>query len=267
MRRIFLYSCFLFLLTVQMSLAETITLNLPEVEAEVGSTVEVPLKVEGAEQMVAWQLVLVHDPEKLQVIDAVPGKLLEDSSGLLEVNSDTPGRTWIASAAMQPIAGDGNLIVVRYEVIGQSGDNTELNIEKAEAWQGNETEILINTESGSIAMTDGGSLWWLLLAALLAAVILGLGLFALIRYKHLFSRLPQLQLPHAEPPTAGPPVAEPPTFHQSLQASHEKIVVNCPNCSRKLKAKLEMAGRKAVCVKCGEAMVIPPLAMPASMAT
>lgn len=260
MFRQYLAGCLLLLFLSNAALAETITLKLPEVDARVGDQIRVPLSVQGAKQMVAWQLVLVHDPSLLRVVETEPGELLDSANALLEFNSDNDGRIWIASASIQPISEDGELAVVIYEVIGEAGEKCSLTLEKAEAWQANETEILIETANGMVVVAAGANLPWL--AGIILAAIAALTVPLLV-YRQSRNRGGSMY--------ARSHVSRP-TFREDPLAGHGcsdafKIRITCPGCGKSLTAPARAAGKSARCSTCGEPMVVPRIAQLAMVAT
>ncbi len=234
------------------SRAETVTLSCPEVEATVGDKVDVVLNINGARSLAACQFAVVHDPKVLKVAEVSPGRLLENVNGMYEINSDTSGQTRAAGAFMQPISEDGELLKIAYEVIGEVGNSNPIRIEQAQAWQSNETEILIETDAGLVTINGVGgfALFWMV-TLFLASALTG-GVFVYVR---------QNRRPAATTPIPPPiQVDQPPTPPLAQNPPKLSIRVQCPACQKKLLAPRNKAGKRARCPGCEQQIVVPHMA-------
>jgi len=97
----------------------------------------------------------------------------------LEFNAQTPGRLGLGLVTLDGIQGDGTLAIVRFEVIGSSGQSSALNLEKAEAWEiTSYMPVLVTTEPGQVTVGGGSSLWLLVAVLCCAGLILVAGVVA-----------------------------------------------------------------------------------------
>ncbi len=164
--------------------ASSITLRVPIMEAKQGGTVDLPVQATGAPGVGALQMDLVYDGAVLKP-DTVTKGLLLGSNALLQSNTDTTGRVMIALATLDGIKGDGDIVTVRFKVIGQAGQTSSLKLENALAWEGaSHQDILIKTEAGQIKVTGGSSFpIWIIIIVIAVILLLVLIIFLSRRSK------------------------------------------------------------------------------------
>lgn len=178
--------------------AAPVTLSLPTIEAKPGDVIELPISAKGAKGMSGLQMLLTFDPAVLEVVvsdDAEKtfskGKILPERAIARVATEDmTPGRLPIvfvggvdeAKKQMFAVEEDGVLLTVRFRVIGQSGQKAALAIEKAEAFQLNDMDMLVKTEAGEVAVIAVSNEFpWLWIA-------IGIGVLALLLLLVLMTR-------------------------------------------------------------------------------
>lgn len=159
--------------------AESVTVAAGSAKGAVGSTVKIPILIQGAQDLGALQMDLVFDPAVLEVESVEPGALL---SGLVDSNAVAPGRLRIAMATSQAVNGDGELLTISFKVLG--GGQTPLTPEMVEAWQAATSfSMMATTQAGSFT-SDGGVFLMVALAALAVGILAILGLaFFMVRRK------------------------------------------------------------------------------------
>jgi hypothetical protein len=96
--------------------AATATLTIPDSSADYLATVEIPVRVTGVEGLVSADLFLVYDSTVLSLQSVRLGALV--SSFALAYNDSTPGLLWASLAGSAPVSGDGDLLVLTFDVIG-----------------------------------------------------------------------------------------------------------------------------------------------------
>jgi hypothetical protein len=249
------------------ALAGTVTLSVPNVEAQPGQEVEVAVAVKGAKGMRAFQLVLTYDPAVLEVVkdaDAsravTRGKILPENS-LLNVYTTSipppvgsdgkssgeptavkPGRIPVlflgagdaSKKTIQALEDDGTLLTIRFRVVGQPGVKSPLALERAEAFQGDGLSMLVKTEPGELTVVSGSAFqtWWLLL--LIPVALLFLLLALMMRRKR------------------SPGRGEPELVALPLDSSARHT---CVKCKRVITIPPSMAGQPFKCPACGTAQM------------
>ncbi|MBI1372812.1 MAG: hypothetical protein GC159_08635 [Phycisphaera sp.] len=144
-----------------------VTLSLPTLESNAGQSVDVPIAIKGAKGVSAMQALLTYDPAVLEVVtDAqdpdrtmTRGDVLPDNA-ILKLFTETPGRLPLlflggANAndkAIHAITGDGTLATVHFKVKGAGGQKTALALEKIEAFQVNDMDLLARAEPGALTV-------------------------------------------------------------------------------------------------------------------
>jgi hypothetical protein len=149
----------------------SVTARPASLEATAGSTVDLPIQVQGAAGICAMQMDVVYDATFLAPQTVKRGALL--GNGLLESNTDKPGRVKIALVTLDGIKGDGTVAIVGFKVLGQKGKSSALNLENSLAWEGStHLNVVVNVEAGRITIVDKGGLpWWIWLVAVLILLL------------------------------------------------------------------------------------------------
>lgn len=177
----------LFLITLLMSTiavasAAAMTIGTGTLEAQTGSTLEVPIQLGGAPGVGALHVELVYDPQVLAP-EAVTKGALAGNNALLESNLARPGRVVFGLVTLDGIKGDGTVATVKFKAIGNAGAKSALRFENCAAWEGGtHAEVLVTTQDGQVTIASGFPTWLLLaLIALIAFVILLLIIFLMMR--------------------------------------------------------------------------------------
>jgi hypothetical protein len=189
------------------ALAATVTLRVGSVQAQAGSTGEVPIEAVGAPGFGALHMELVYD-SKVLTPDTVSSGTLAGKNALLDFNPATPGRILIGLITTDPIKGDGPLASVRFKVAGAEGTSSALTLEKCQAWENiTLAEVLVKTEAGKATIVGGLPFWLLpLLIALVAMFLLFLLFLLFLRRRRAQPQPAAVQPVYSAPP---PPVAAP----------------------------------------------------------
>ena len=115
--------------------AASVTVALPDVQAAPNSEVKVPIQVRGAQGMGPFQMDLTYDPVLLAVKTVSEGDSI--LVGLFDFNVVEPGRLRVVMTGdpKTPVRGDGELLVVTFQVHGEAGKSCTLGVDKARAWE------------------------------------------------------------------------------------------------------------------------------------
>lgn len=224
--------------------AQTATVRVESVEAPAGQVAEVPVIVDGSPGIAAMHLELTYDPNVLAVDSVEVGSLMAGNA-LAAFSTDEPGRVVISLAAAEDVTGDGPLAVAKFQVNGEVGQISALDLEYVEAWDESGFDLVVDTEAGEFTVGSAGLPLWLLavLGALLLLVIL---LVVLIARR----RKPALA-PAATPAAAPYPVDRAPVAPvQPQQPRPEGEAAPgpkfCGNCGQRLEPG------KRFCIHCGQ---------------
>ncbi len=250
----------------------TVTLSVPRLEAATGTEVEVPILVKGAKGMSALQARLTYDPAVLEVVkDAADpdkavtkGKILPDNAIFKVYTTTIPvhngdavpvkpgglpivfvGGTNKEKKEYFAVQEDGTLATIRFRVIGQGGQTTPLALDRVQAFQSNDMDMIVKTEPGEVSVR--AAIPWLWIAVGAGALLLLLLLLAVGRRK----QQPQAPLAYAgaAPQGAGVPVFQPEGATFQYQ---------CTKCGGTLKLPVLLAGKQVQCSACGTTQVAVP---------
>jgi hypothetical protein len=112
-----------------------------------GSTVEVPINLEGASEVGSMDIVLNYDADVLSAVDVKAGAL--GKNALIDSNTARKGEVIIALADSSGINGDGAVASVAFEVIGDVGTTSYLTLEEVLVHNLDLGEIIPNTVNGT----------------------------------------------------------------------------------------------------------------------
>jgi hypothetical protein len=103
----------------------------------------------------------------------------------LQSNTDKAGRVMIALATLEGFKGDGEVVNVRFKIVGQSGQSSALNIENAFVWEGSShQDVQVKTEAGQIKIINDSGFWiWIILGVIVILILLLVLLFIMRRSK------------------------------------------------------------------------------------
>lgn len=163
---------FLGLVLPARTFAATVTLGIPEVQAQAGGTVDVPINASGATGLSAIHFELLYDPQVVTP-DTVSRGTLAGNNALIDFNAGNPGRLLVGIATLDAIKGDGPLAIVRFKVADKSETTAALTLDHSRAWEsGEHAEVLVKTEPGKITIAGGSTFFILALVAICLAILL-----------------------------------------------------------------------------------------------
>jgi hypothetical protein len=133
--------------------AATMTVSVDSATVNAGSKTVIPVTVSGASNLGAMDLVITYDPSVLKFSGADLGEI--STNGMIDSNSATPGTVKIAIVDTKGVSGGGVLVKMTFDVIGQNGAKSPVNIQVAGAWNLDLVDILTSVSSGT--MSVGGA--------------------------------------------------------------------------------------------------------------
>ena len=117
-----------------------------------GTDVQIPVSLKGISGEIGnIDLVLAYDSTVLEATEVIGGSLTKDS--ILESNI-TPGNIRIALADSEGFSEDGSVIYVRFNVIGNPGTSSPLDITASYANGADYESLQIQSNDGTFSVTD-----------------------------------------------------------------------------------------------------------------
>jgi hypothetical protein len=156
--------------------AASMTVSIDSTSVGAGSKATIPVKVTGANNLGAMDLIVTFDSSVLKFSNGDIGEA--SPNGMVSFNDQTAGSVKIALADSKGITGDGNLVKLTFDVIGANGAKSEMNVNVLGAWNEDLTDIQTTTSGGTV--TVGGAKSPLSAATVLIG-ILGAGLLVMLR--------------------------------------------------------------------------------------
>lgn len=227
------------------TMADTVTISIANTTARTGDQVEIPVVVEGASGMSALQVLLTYDPQVLEFSsassDVVRGEIVPRNA-ILQAQTNVPGRLPIiflggadvANKQVFAVEKDGTLLTLRFKVIGSAGEKSPFGLERAEAFQINEMDLMVETKVGELSVQTEFAWWWPAVAG--GVVLVALVIWRLTRGTR--RRDPSRPTRNDEPELVA--VAE-----------DESIRHQCLGCGRSMTIPSSLIGKKFKCPKCG----------------
>ncbi len=134
----------------QAQLANTASLTLPHLYAEPGERITVTLEIAPDQaEVYGADVVVSYDPTVVSATSASAGDAARDF--LTESNLNQPGLVRAAVAGAQPITDDGHLLELVFDVVGELGDTSPLEITAAEL---NEGGVTVPRQDGSVSVVN-----------------------------------------------------------------------------------------------------------------
>ena len=130
--------------------AGTPSLALPNLYAEPGERITVTLAITlNQAEVYGADIVVSYTPSVLLAVSVSSGDVAQDF--LTVSNLNQPGLVRVAMAGAQPVTGDGHLLTLVFDVVGELGDVSPLQITAAEL---NEGSVPAQRQDGSISVVD-----------------------------------------------------------------------------------------------------------------
>jgi parallel beta-helix repeat protein len=97
-------------------------ISIPEMETSAGKRIQVPIAINDATGLSAGGITMKYNPTVLQAVDYAPLKLL--NGYYWKANTNLTGEVRFAFASAEPAKGQGNLLMVEFEVLPSSEGKT-----------------------------------------------------------------------------------------------------------------------------------------------
>lgn len=154
--------------TASVAQAGELEIKVGNVEATAGGEVEVPITVKGGKGVEGLQFVLTFDDKVLKHESVDAGEI----AGAADVDAKEreTGAVRVAMIPEKTIDSDGQLLVAKFKVLGESGSKSAIELSEVRAWEfGSEAplEMLVSAESGEVTVIGKG------LPVNLTAIIVG----------------------------------------------------------------------------------------------
>ncbi|AKB85277.1 hypothetical protein MCMEM_1224 [Methanococcoides methylutens MM1] len=128
---------------------------MSDTTAAVGGIVEVPIDLEGAEDVGSLDISLMYDPAVLQAVGVEPGELGDNA--YIESNTGNEGVVIIALADSSGITGDGSVAVVSFRVLGDVGSSSFMTLVDVSVHNTDLVEVISPTIDGTLSVTEDAS--------------------------------------------------------------------------------------------------------------
>ena len=156
MKKMLLLVCLLCLLyslcLVSLASASGLTVSVSDTVGAPEDTVKVPINLEAASDVGSMDIVLTYDSNVLRAVAVEASKL--GKNALIESNTAEEGEVLIALADSSGITGDGELAIISFEVLGDSGTTSPLTLESVMVSNTELVELVTTTESGTFSVEE-----------------------------------------------------------------------------------------------------------------
>ena len=140
---------FCYSLSVGFALAEQVEVTVSNAQGSNGSTIEVPIMIRNADDVGSMDIVMTYDPTILEVDSITKGDL---NQGMISSDTDTSGILSIAIADQDGITGDGEISIVSFTVMNETG-SSPLVLEEVYVYDINGLEIDASAQGGTFTVT------------------------------------------------------------------------------------------------------------------
>ena len=117
--------------------------------------ISVPITVQNSKNIGSVDIVFKYDPGVLEITDVLPGKLSENS--MMEYNAENPGRVNIGIVDTDGISGDGDLVIIGFDVVDKTG-TSQLELEAVKTHDATSLIDVINKTTDGSYKAEGNSL-------------------------------------------------------------------------------------------------------------
>ena len=153
MKRILLLVSLLCL--ISLASAQDMTVSVSDTTGAAGGIVEVPITVEGAADVGSMDITLMYDPAVLQAVGVEAGEL--GGNAYIESNTGNEGEVIVALADSSGINGDGAVVVVSFEVLGEVGSSSSLTFGDVSVHNTDLVEVISPSIDGTLSVTEEAS--------------------------------------------------------------------------------------------------------------
>jgi hypothetical protein len=135
--------------SIEDALPALVKLTVSDAQGSSGSTIDVPIMINNADDVGSMNITLTYDPTILQVNSVTKGDL---NQGMISSDTDTSGILCLAIADQNGITGDGEIAVISFTVVNQTGSSLLL-IEDLLVYDVDSLEIDATSQSGTFTVT------------------------------------------------------------------------------------------------------------------
>lgn len=134
--------------------AAEMTVSIADSHGGPGSSVDIPVSVENADNLGSMDIVISYDPSVLSVISVEKGSL---NKGMISADTTTPGIVSIGIVDAGGINGNGPVAVLKVKVTGEKGASGPLRIDRLLANNvKTHIDIQAGTHDGTFSVQSGG---------------------------------------------------------------------------------------------------------------
>lgn len=154
----------------------SLVVSIGDVQGSPGSTVQVPITVEGATDVGSMDITLKYDTSVLKAVSVETAELSKNA--IMESNIEDPGQINIALAGASGINGDGEIATISFSVLGEAGASSPLSLVEASVYNLELVEQQTTTRNGVFTATEEakgigyGSFFLITLAAVILAAMI-----------------------------------------------------------------------------------------------
>jgi len=155
------------------ALAQGLVVSFSDSSGSKGDTVKIPIQLDGASNVGAMDILLKYDKAILRARAIEAGEL--GKNALLESNISDNGEVRIVLADAQGINGKGSIAVITYEVIGEVGSTSKLNLERTLVSNLELVDVIVTTKDGTFSVTEKAfPLFYIIVIMAIIAIIAGI---------------------------------------------------------------------------------------------
>ena len=159
------------------AVAATTTVSVADSSGANGDMVKVPVNVVDASNLGAMRISLTYDSSVLKGIEADSGALATNS--LVESNEIESGKMLLSFADTNGISGDGTILEVTFEVVGDLGASTQIAIE-AVGYDVDLLDVPLETAPGTFTVVEKG-MGMPIIPIIIAVIIVLVILFLIVK--------------------------------------------------------------------------------------
>ena len=131
----------------------SLTLTVPSIESPSGTTISVPITTSNVDDLGALQAKLKYNASVLRCKSIMAGPLAQGA--LLQSDVTELGEASIGLASVNGISGNGELLVVEFQLLGSAGKASDITLESIQAWKGeSHLELVVNSIAGKVTVTE-----------------------------------------------------------------------------------------------------------------
>jgi hypothetical protein len=168
--------CALLLISlISVASGASLVVSIGDIQGSPGSTVQVPIMIEGATDVGSVDIMLKYDASVLKAVSVETSDL--GKNAIMESNLANPGQVNIALVDASGINGEGEIATISFSVLGETGASSPLSLVEASVFDLElvEQQTTISNGAFTVAESKGaGYAFFLitLIAAVLAAMVI-----------------------------------------------------------------------------------------------